>query len=165
MGKAGSKRRRIVLGIVTLATVLTGILVLLVHPSAVTTNTYIDANRGDVRVETTVCGLRVRDTVSVTRFSREVRRLGITVRHERDWRPVLVEEGLLLGTHIDFRLTGTAGDLELLIDIFEQGKVSDEERLVILQRILVSLKKLTHGEREIREQVAAMENAVYEEAK
>jgi len=165
MGKAAPKRRRIVLGIVTLATVLTGILVLLVHPTAVTTNTYIDANSGDVRVETTVFGLPVGDTIKQTQFSREVRRLGIAVPHERAWQLVLTEKGLLLGTHIGYRLGGVPDLLDWIVALFERGRLSDQERLVVVEKILGRLRNEETDRHDITDELTALSRKVNNEAK
>jgi len=165
MGNSGPTPGHRALWIVILALLLTGILVLLVHPSAVTTNTYIDANSGDVRVETAVFGLRVRDRTKVTRFSREVRRLGIAVPQNRAWQPVLTEKGLLMGTHIDYSLGGVPDLLGWIVELFERERVSDQERLVVLERILGTLRNEKSDRGDITDELTVLSRKVNKEAK
>ena len=156
VGNANQHPVRIVL---VFAFLLIGVLVLLVHSRVFNTNTYIDINSGDLRVETTVCGLRVWNRIRVTTFSREVRRLGIDVPQSRVWRLARTEQAMLMGTHSHVRLDPVRHDLELLMEIFAVGNVPDHDRLVILESILMSLKK-KRPEVEIRDQIKAIEEKV-----
>ena len=153
------------LQVVVLTLLLTGILVLLVHPRAVNTNTYIDANSGDLRIETTVFGFCIRDTIKVTPFSQEVRRLGIAIQQDRHWRPVLTEEGLLMGSHTDCRLGGVPDLLGWIVSLFERGRVSDQERLVVGERILGILKNEESDRADITDELTVLSKKVNEEAK
>ncbi len=163
MGNLGRRLVHGALWIVILGLLLIGILILLVHPRVFNTNTYIDANSGDLRVETTVCGLRVWDRIRTTPFSREVRRLDIPTPKDRAWQLALKEKGLLGGGHTHSILGRVVVDLESLMRIFAHGEVADQERRVILQKILVSFKDSRLAIGEVRDQVKAMENKVYKE--
>lgn len=132
---------------------------LLVHPRIFITNTYVDVNSGDLKMETTICGLRIWNRIRKTPFSREVRRLGIAVPQDRAWRLARTEQAMLMGTHSHARLDPVRHDLRLLIEIFTVGKVSNQDRLVILESILKSLKKNRPGG-EIRDQIKALEEEV-----
>ncbi len=163
MGNVGRKKGHRALWIVIAALLLTGILVLSVHPSAVTTNTYIDANSGDVRVETTVFGLPVKDTIKKTQFSREVRRLNRAVLQNRAWQPVLIEEGLLMGTHIDGRLGGVPDLLDWIVGLLERARVPDQERLVVMERILGTLRNEKSDRGDITDELSVLSSRLNKE--
>lgn len=139
---------------------LVGIFVLLVHPRVFGTNTYMDVNSGDIRMETTFCGLRIWNYVRKTPFSREVRRLGIPIVDDPIWRLARTEEALVMGTHSHGRLDRVRYDLELLTRMFAHGDLPDQERLVILEGLLESLKKQKLGG-EISDRIKALEDNVY----
>ena len=147
---------------VAVALLLIGIFILLVHPRVFITNTYMDVNSGDVRAVTTLRGLRIWDNVRTTPFSREVRRLGIAVPKDRVWRLARTEQAMLMGTHSHARLDPVRHDLGLLMEIFIIGNVPDQERLVILESILESLKNKRPAS-EIRDQIKAVEEKVFDE--
>lgn len=118
------------------------------------TTTYIDVNSGDVRTETTICSFRVSDEIRVTQFSQEVRRLGIPIPENPAWRPVVTKG--LTGPSVGHTLSSVIGQCKLLIAVFAQEEVSDEERVVILKSILGSLKKGKLADREIEDQLRAL---------
>ena len=121
----------------------------------------MDVNTGDIRAKTTFCGLRIWNNVRKTRFSREVRRLGVAAAENPVWRLARTEEGLLMGTHSHARFDPARLDLEGLIKMFAHGKVPDAERVVILQEILRGLTKKPGPGPEVWEQYQALEDRVY----
>ena len=118
------------------------------------TATYIDVNSGDLRTETTICSFRVSDGIRATQFSQEVRGLGIPIPANRAWQPVVTTG--LTGPSVGHTLSSVIGQCELLMAVFGQEEVSDEERLVILKSTLGSLKKGNLAEREIEDQLRAL---------
>ena len=140
-----------------------GILLMLVHPRVFSNNTYIDTNSGDIRKETTFFGLRVWDRIITTRFSREVRRLGISAPKGRAWQLGFEQKGKLMGRLNDLRFGYVAVKLELLMGTIAHGELTDQELRVILQRVLASLNDSQLAMREISAQLDEMERKIEEQ--
>lgn len=118
----------------------------------------IDANTGDVRVQVYICSLQTKSEIEMTPFSQEVRRLSIPVLENRVWRRV--GRKLLTRTYICPTYRSTIRQCNTLMEMFDYGHVSDEDRRVILQKILMALQ--SENGRELRE-IDAELNALAEE--
>jgi hypothetical protein len=130
------------------------------YPRVFSINTDIDVNSGDTRLRMYICFLQIKHEIQTTPFSQEVRRLAIDVRQERKWMPT--HTTLLSYRRIDYVYGGTPGQCKFLIKIFNDGNVPDEERRVIIERILTILQS---GDRRaaamVEDEVQALAERVY----
>lgn len=91
----------------------------------------------------------VREETVYTRFSREVRRLGVQTSDERIWRDMY--ERTLTGRQHTFEYSQIRAKCGLLMDLFDALKTPDEDRRAILS---VVLQRLQAGQvSEIDEQI------------
>lgn len=152
--------RHLLFGIVLLLMLIVCICFLLDYPHVFSINRDIDINSGDVRVRMYICFLRIKDEVQKTSFSQEVLRLAIDVPQERKWMPTHTK--LLSSRHIEYVYGGIPVECDILIKTFDDGNVPDEDRRVILQRILTILQS---GDRQVtikvEDEVRAFMEKVY----
>ena len=132
------KARRIVLSIIILSILLLGMYPLLGHPRVFSIKDDCDINSGDVRRQIYVCFFRIKNEIHETAFSREVRRLGILVGEERIWKSTYKKVLTIKCIYIPFG--GTIAKCNFLIEMFDVAKVSDQDRLEILERVFISLQ-------------------------
>ena len=154
MGRAGLRVEYLALCVVILVLLAIVLFPLLGSHRVYRVRTYIDINSGDVRTETTICSLPINDEIRVTQFSQEVRRLGVAIPKNPKWKPVVTRG--LTGSDLGHTLSPVIGQCKLLMDIFVQENVPDEERLVVLKSILGSLEKGELAKHEIDDQLRAL---------
>ncbi|MFC1637218.1 hypothetical protein ACFL5Z_20560 [Planctomycetota bacterium] len=124
----------------------------------------IDVNSGDVRVKIEVCYFRIKDEIQKTPFSEEVRRLGINVSHVRKWVPTHTK--LLSNKRIYYIYGGTPAKCKLLVKMFNDGNVSEEDRRAILQKFLNILQSGDrHLETKIEAELQVLAEKVYKVTK
>lgn len=131
--------RHIVLTIIILSILLLCMYPLLGHPRVFSVHRDIDINSGDVRVEIYACFFRIKNEIQVTPFSQEIRRLGIRVPEKRLWKRAQTK--LLTWKYIGYQYGGTIVKCNFLIKVLDATNVPDQDRLVILKRVLMSLQK------------------------
>jgi len=98
----------------------------------------IDINSGDLRWQTYLFSLLIKEEIQETYFSREVRRLGIPVGQDRIWEHRIM---ITLFRRRGYQYGGTVVDLAELINILNSTDTSDQDRIAILQRALTALQK------------------------
>ncbi len=150
-----NKTRRITISIVILVVLVCLMYLLLRHPRAYSIIGDVDINSGDVRTQKYVCLVRIKNEINTTRFSREVRRLGIEIPEDHLWERIRTEEGLV-SKKINYRYADALTDCIQATLAFEINNVPDEKRKVILKEMLENLRdgKLN----EIKEQLKALKD-------
>jgi len=132
-------------------------------PRVFSINSDFDLNNGDVRVQNYACFLKIKDEIQTTPFSQEVRRLGIDVPQERKWvRTSTKLLRLLSDTHICYVYGGIPAGCDFLIKMFDDRNVSEENRRIILQRIITILQSGDRNvPRMIEDELQAVAEKVY----
>lgn len=122
-----------------LAVLLCGaIWLLLAQPWICSIRTDIDINSGALRRQVYVCSFRVRDEIQESRFSREVRRLGIGLTGTPLWKGAQ-ERALLPGidTHCTYGYALLTCDE--LVELLAESNLPEQDRRMILERFLTIL--------------------------
>jgi hypothetical protein len=110
---------------------------LLGFPRVFSVNKDFDLNSGDEREYVYVCFLKIKEEIKTTPFSREVRRLGIDVPQERKWMPTHTKLFTILRKiYMNYIYGGVPGECNVLIKVFDEVNLSDENRRIILQEII-----------------------------
>lgn len=97
----------------------------------------VDITTGDYRNRVYVCGVPVKSETLESLLSREVRRLGMAVPAEREWKYMGRHFG---GVYRDSSYGFMMGPCENLVVIFEETNTSDEERRAILEKLMEMLR-------------------------
>jgi hypothetical protein len=101
-----------------------------------------DLNSGDYRYEKYIYTLKIKDEIEMTDFSKEVRRLGISIPDERIW--VFLSGSSVTpffsGQRADGKL-GISGNLRRLMMLLDTNEISDSQRTSIIEEILVCIKE------------------------
>lgn len=152
--------RHIILGIIIFAAAFFGIYPSLANPRVFSICQDIDLNSGDIQEQINVCFVRIKDEVQTTPFSREVRRLGIVVPQERRWVRAYTK---VLTIACIFHLYGeTFSQCNSVMRMFEDGHIPDEERLIIVKRILTNWQsKDPRDLHKVNEELEATAEKVY----
>ena len=133
-------------------------------PRVFSINSDFDLNSGDERVQIYACFLKIKDEIKTTPFSQEVRRLGIDVPKDRKW--VRTYTKLLINKHINYAYGGIPAGCNFLIKMFDDRNVSDENRRIILQRIITILQSGDRNvPRMIEDELPAIAEKVYKVGK
>ncbi len=101
--------------------------------------TAIDVHSGDVRTQIRVLGIECREQVRTSVFSREVRRLGIEIPEERMWTDMYYHS--LMGRVFASRYAPALHHSVLIVDLLDRMKASDEDRRIIVERVLRHLRQ------------------------
>ncbi len=132
------KARHITLSFAAILLVILGAWELLYVTGMYWVHRDVDVNTGDIRTQSYVCLVRVRDEIEASPFSQEVRRLGIGVGKERVWKRAgtrLPGRGFVC-----FRYGGAVANCDFLVRLLDGVETPDEGRRVILQSVLTSLQ-------------------------
>lgn len=132
------KRTRFIILSVSLILIILLLLPLSGHPAVYSSIEEIDINSGDLRRQTYLFSLLIKEEIRETHFSREVRRLGIPVGEDRIWENCIM---ITLFRRRGNQYGGTVVDLSTLIHILDSTDTSDQDRIAILQRALTALQK------------------------
>ncbi len=97
----------------------------------------VDVTTGDYRNRVYVCGVPVKGETWESLLSREVRRLGVAVPAEREWKYMGRHFG---GVHRDSSYGFMMGPCESLVVILEETNTPDEERRAILDKLMKMLR-------------------------
>jgi hypothetical protein len=104
---------------------------LFARPLMLRIDTDLDVNSGDIRQRKYICSILIEDNIQTIPFSQEVRRLGLTINKDRRWKHA---EGKIRLNHYGRSKYSIAINIcNLLIDKFDDYKISDEDRFIILQ--------------------------------
>lgn len=155
------KIRYFIIAPIVLFLLAEGIYYLLGFPRVYSINMDFDLNSGDVRLYKYICFLKTKDKIKTTLFSQEVRRLGINVPQERKWMPTNTK--FIIFKHVRYVYEGTPGECNHLIKLLDKGNVSDDDRLIILKKLIKILHTGDHRNvpRLIREEIQAEARKVY----
>ena len=141
------KIRYFVISLVALLLLVVCVDFLLGFPRVFSINKDFDLNRGDERVYVYVCFLKIKDEIQATPFSQEIRRLDIDVSQERKWMPTHTKLFTILRKiYINYIYGGVPADCNVLIKVFDEVNVPDENRRIILQEIITILQS---GDRKV----------------
>ena len=132
------KRTRFVILSVSLILIILLLLLLSGHSTVYSRYGDIDINSGDLRWQTYLFSLLIKEEIQETDFSREVRRLGIPVGEDRIWEHCIM---ITLIRRRGYQYGGTVVDLAELINILDFTDTSDQDRIAILHRTLTALRK------------------------
>jgi hypothetical protein len=107
------------------------------YPWAFRVHRDIDTSSGDVRQRVFLLGMQVSSRITVSPFSQEVRRLHLRTPEKRVWKPMNA------ATRTEFIMhdyDGAIEDCNFLLQLLDQGRVSDQERAPILEKALSNLQ-------------------------
>lgn len=99
----------------------------------------MDINSGDIRHAVHVFRLRVKGEIQESDLSREVRRLGIDIPATRVWKRAF-ESYLVEGRSINWKYGHVDVASDQLLGILDETNASDEERRVVLEKFMASLR-------------------------
>jgi hypothetical protein len=97
----------------------------------------VDITTGDYRNRVYVCGVPVKSETWESLLSREVRRLGVAVPVEREWKYMGRHFG---GVYRDSSYGFMMGPCENLVAVLEETNTPDEERRAILDKLMKMLR-------------------------
>jgi hypothetical protein len=97
----------------------------------------VDITTGDYRNRVYVCGVPVKSEIWESLLSREVRRLGMGVPAEREWKHMGRHFG---GVYRDSSYGFMMGPCENLVVILDETSTPDEERKAILEKLMKMLR-------------------------
>jgi hypothetical protein len=100
-------------------------------------NDDVDVNSGDLRDGLSVFGVPLTSRVQESELSREVRRLGMAMPAEREWKHMGRHFG---GVYRDSSYGFMMGPCETLVVILEETNTLDEERRAILEKLMKMLR-------------------------
>ena len=113
-----------------------------IMPNITESKGLIDLNSGECRYQRYVFSLKVKDKITATPFSEEVRRLGIEIPNERIWK-YMSGRYFRLSAHVisDGYYSVNAKFSKLLL-IFEMYNIPDNERIAAIEEVLDCWKKV-----------------------
>jgi len=111
---------------------------LFVRPLIFRIETDLDVNSGDIRQRKYICSILVEDNIQTTPFSQEIRRLGLILNKERIWERA--EGKIKLNQYGRSKYRIAINMCNLLVDMFDDYNISDEDRFIILQNAFKNLQ-------------------------
>jgi hypothetical protein len=102
----------------------------------------VDITSGDDRYRVYFCCIPVKSEIGESPLSREVRRLGIAVPAERQWRHMWSHYG---GVYTDSFYGFAMARCDALVTLLESANAADEERRDVLVRLMTVLRTQERG--------------------
>jgi hypothetical protein len=101
----------------------------------------IDINSGDLRYHGD-SSAAAKTTISESRLSREVRRLGIPIPRPRNWQTLYLKASDS-NIHVQFAYPEVVQAADMLLDLLAGVAETDDERRAVLERFMTSLRTQT----------------------
>jgi hypothetical protein len=139
MKKPRLLRVAVVLSPVILAVLAFGVLWLLGEPWVFSTNGEMDINSGDMRARACLFGVPIKSRIHESSLSEEIRRLGIAIPATRVWRRT-GQNCVVQRTIVDSKYCRVLVSCEQLLSMLDQVNAPDEERRMVLERFMTSLR-------------------------